>query len=266
MDAPHFAGGRKLFYFYPVGDYHRQIVDSLITAEYEIYTLSDRRRGLPLMFQHHGAVVFFNIDEGRDRKQLIATLRDFCRQSSRRSIQLYLLSREEDRPEGAAALERECENCRLLQLPPTAAAAREVIHTQLGRLAVRGQRRYVRFGSSSRSVASIRFLRRGTAYRGTVHDISSAGLSFSLPQGQSAPLRCRLQDIEVDLGKGITGLSGSVTIRRRLPDDTLLYILMFDKGLPAEKKLLLRRTIHYSLQRQFSERLEQVAMPERESE
>jgi hypothetical protein len=70
----------------------------------------------------------------------------------------------------------------------------------------------------------------------------------------------------VDLGKGITGLSGSVTIRRRLPDDTLLYILMFDKGLPAEKKLLLRRTIHYSLQRQFSERLEQVAMPERESE
>jgi hypothetical protein len=264
METPQFPNGRKVFYFYPAGDFHKSLVESMIEAEYEVYTLSNHRKGLPLMFQHNGAVILFNIEDHAGDGQLRALLRDFCRQSSHRSIQLYFLTRSEKQVETLADLGGTFSNCSVLRLPEASQPAVTLLRNTLAELNVKGQRRYVRFGSNSNTIAGISFQRKGKRYRGTVHDISSAGLSFSLPEGESLPLRSRLKEVTVDLGSGLRELGGSVTIRRRQPNGTLLHILMFDKEMEPELKKRLRTAIHHCLQRQFTARLEQVAVPESE--
>ena len=262
MDTSSFPNGRKLFYFYPLGNFHKKLVHNLIEAEYEIYTLSNHRKGLPLMFQHNGAVIFFNIEVHAGDSYILALMRDFCRQSSQRSIQLYFLTRNEEQLEALSHLSESFDNCTPLHLPQEVEAAQEKLRKELEGMSIRGQRHYVRFGSNSDIIASLNFERRGKRGTGIVHDISSAGLSFSLPGGESMPLRSRLKEVAVDIGDGIKGLSGTVTIRRRQPNDTLLYILMFDKEMEQERKRRIRTAIHQMLQRQFTQRLEQVAIPE----
>lgn len=262
MNTSMFPDGRKLFYFYPRGDFHKKMVNSLIEAEYEIYTLSNHRKGLPLMFQHNGAVIFFNIENFARDSYLLALLRDFCRQSSQRSIQLYLLTRKEEQLEELSHLSDSFDNCSLLHLSQEIDSAQETLQKELQGMSIRGQRHYVRFGSNNETIATLSFERRGKRGTATVHDISAAGLSFSLPGGKNIPLRSQLKEVAVDIGDGIVGLSGTITIRRRLPNDTLLHILMFDKGMEQETKRCIRTAIHQMLQRQFTERLEQVAIPE----
>ena len=262
MDTSMFPNGRKLFYFYPLGNFHKKLVHYLIEAEYEVYTLSNHRKGLPLMFQHNGGIIFFNIEVHAGDSYMLALLRDFCRQSSQRSIQLYLLTRNEEQLDALSHLSDSFDNCTLLHLPRNIKGAQERLRKALQGMSIRGQRHYVRFGSNSDTIASLSFDRRGKRGTGTVHDISSAGLSFTLPKGESMPLRSHLKEVAVDIGDGIKGLSGAVTIRRRQPNDTMLYILMFDKEMEQERKRRIRTAIHQMLQRQFTQRLEQVAIPE----
>jgi hypothetical protein len=262
MDMPQFPAGRKIFYFFPSGNYHRMIVTSIIEAEYEIYTLSDYRKGLPLMFQHNGAVVFLNIEHHLKNEQLLAMIRDFCQQSSHRSIILYLLSRNDEHRSVLSSLGSRFPSCTYLPLPADPGEAAALVHRELEELNVRGQRRYVRFGTNSDRIAAISFERRGKRYSGTVHDISSAGLSFSLEESSGMVLRSRLKEVHVGLSGGLGGLSGTVTIRRKLPDGTPLYILIFDKQMDPALKRRLRTVIHRSLQQQFARRLEQIAVPD----
>ncbi|MFO7849752.1 MAG: hypothetical protein R6V67_07305, partial [Spirochaetia bacterium] len=79
METANFPSGRKVFYFFPAGSYHKTVIKNIIRKEIEIYTLSDIKRGLPLIFQYNGAVILFHIDEYHDFEQIKTIIRDFSR-------------------------------------------------------------------------------------------------------------------------------------------------------------------------------------------
>jgi len=262
METAGFPSGRKVFYFFPMGTYHQYVVKDIIHSEFEIYTLSDFKRGLPLIFQYNGAVILFHVDVLPDYEQEISVIRDFCRQSSHRSIELFLLTSSAKSAEELEQYMRDISNCRpyLLKEKPEETSA-ELIGI-LTDLKARGQRRYVRFGSNNDEIATIQFPRKNRTLTGSVHDISSAGLSFSLPQGPSFNVRSKLKEFQLQLDDSSETLSGTIGIRRKLPNGSFLYVLMFEKDLTTEIKAYLHRIIHRSLQRQFSRRLESVAVPD----
>ncbi|HDQ13986.1 MAG TPA: hypothetical protein ENN41_04130 [Sediminispirochaeta sp.] len=262
MEFNNFPAGRKVFYLFPEGLFHQAVVKHIINQEYEIYTLSDYRRGLPLIFQYNGAIVFLNLSGAPDTDKLLPSIRDFCRQGSTRSIALYFLCDADTSCPEARRLSESLDNCSFLTYSSTPDEVSAQIEEILENLEARGQRNFVRFGSNSNEIANISFKRKEKAFAGRLHDISAGGLSFSLTSGESLPLRAKLSQVTVDLGYLVEGLSGTVSLRRRLPDDTILYVLLFDKGIAVETQELLRFVIHASLQRQFITRLKQVAVPD----
>ncbi len=262
MEMPLFPAGRKIFYLFPQGNFHQSIVQHIIREEYEVYTLSDYKRGLPLIFQYNGAIVFINLDGVEKDPKLIAAIRDFCRQGSNRSIDLFLITHFEEKKKWAEKYVGQIENCIPLVIEDSADEFITHLDTILSNLQAQGQRKYVRFGSNSDQLTGITFLRKEKLYKGTLHDVSSAGLSFTLENDHPLSLRSKLSNITLDLGYTIDGLTGTVTIKRRLPNNTVLHVLLFDKNMEAETKEHLQFVIHASLQRQFMKRLEQVAVPE----
>ncbi len=261
METPLFPSGRKIFYLFPQGEFHRRVVQHIINSEYEVYTLSDHRRGLPLIFQYNGAIVFINLDAAVKAKQLLIGIRDFCRQTSNRSIELFLLCNSEERREQTEGYVKDFSNCSCINHTKSDRDFTEVIDTILDQLQARGQRSYVRFGSNTAEITSISFERKEKTIKGSLHDISSVGLSFSIKGNTNLPLRSKIKDIKLDLAYPVNDLSGQISIKRRLSGGEILYVLLFDKSLPTEIRQQLRFVIHASLQRQFIRRLEQVAVP-----
>jgi len=261
MDTPHFPSGRKIFYLFPQGDFHRAAVQHIIDSEYEIYTLSDHKRGLPLIFQYNGAIVFINLDATVKADQLLIGIRDFCRQTSNRSIALFLLCSSEEQQKQTESYVNDFSNCSTINYGDTEKEFSEILDITLDRLKARGQRSYVRFGTNTEEIAQISFKRKERTFQGALHDISSAGLSFSLKENINLPLRSKLREISLDLGYVVNDLAGQISIKRRLPNGQILYVLLFEKTLSQEIRQHLRFVIHASLQRQFIKRLEQVAVP-----
>lgn len=262
MNTPNFPTGRKVFYFFPSGSYHQRIIKEIIRNEFEIYSLSNIKKGLPLVFQYNGAVIFFNIDEVQNYEQVKNSIKDYCRQTSQRSIDLVILSRDSSRIDDVQSFMSGLYNCSGFHLKTDPETTSETLITLLHRFNARGQRSYVRFGSNAEEVANIKFARKNKTYKGYVHDISSVGLSFSLASGSVFPVRCKIREISLDLDQTLNGLSGTITIKRKLPSGNILHVLMFDKDLSRELYERLHFIIHSSLQRQFTARLEAVAIPE----
>jgi len=262
MEMPLFPAGRKIFYFFPQGNFHQSIVQHIIHGEYEIYTLSDYKRGLPLIFQYNGAVVFMNLDGIKMDQKLMSAVRDFCRQSSNRSIDFFLLTQDNEKKEWAEKYVAQLENCTALVLDAAAEDASSQLDETLNNLQARGQRKYVRFGSNNEQLTQLTFYKKEKRFKAALHDISSAGLSFTLEEEHPISLRSKLKNITIDLGYTIDGLTGTINIKRKLPNNKILHVLLFDKNMEDEIKEHLRFVIHASLQRQFMGRLEQVAVPE----
>ena len=261
METTNFPSGRKVFYFFPTGTFHQHVVKEIIQHEFEIYTLSDFKRGLPLIFQYNGGIILFYVDGLENYQHGLSVIRDFCRQSSHRSIELFLLTGSAERVEKMERYMQEMDNCRALLLQEQPEETSIELIALLNELNARGQRRYVRFGSNTDEIATIGIARKNRKLVGTVHDISSAGLSFSLPEGPSFAVRSKIKEFSLNLDGEIGHLSGTITIRRKLPSGLFLYVLMFEKGLAEETRNKLHTIIHGSLQRQFTQRLESVAVP-----
>lgn len=261
METANFPSGRKVFYFFPAGPYHETIVKNIIKKEIEIYTLSDIKRGLPLIFQYNGAVILFHIDEFKDSEHIKTVIRDFSRQTSHRSIEIFLLTSVQEKYENIEESMKEIGNCSPHLLDPSPEKTSDELIALLQNLHVQGQRNYVRFGTNNNAVALIEIMRKNRKITGSVHDISTAGISFSIPEGPGFTIRTKLKDFAVDIDGRIEGLTGTVTIKRKLPNGTVLYVLLFDKEVSQEISEQLHTIIHGSLQRQFTERLNLVAVP-----
>lgn len=262
MEIPLFPAGRKIFYLFPQGNFHQSIVQHIIREEYEIYTLSDYKRGLPLIFQYNGAIVFINLDGVEKDQKLLYAVRDFCRQGSNRSIDLFLITHSDEKKKWAEKYIEQLENCTPIVIASSVNEFTIHLDSILSNLQAQGQRKYVRFGTNSDKLTNISFYRKEKQYKGTLHDVSSAGLSFTLEDDHPLSLRSKLRDITLDLGYTIDGLTGTITIKRRLPNNSILHVLLFDKDMDEETREHLQFVIHASLQRQFMKRLEQVAVPE----
>jgi len=262
MDMPLFPAGRKLFYLFPQGNFHQSVVQHIIREEYEIYTLSDYKRGLPLIFQYNGAIIFINLDAVPGDTKLITTIRDFSRQSSNRSIDLFLITHSNETKKWAEKYLTQVDNCSALVAEEAVEEFTSQLDSVLSNLNAQGQRKYVRFGSNSNQITHLSFYRKEVRFKAFLHDVSTAGLSFTLEEEHPLSMRSKLTDITIDLGYTIEGLTGNITIKRRLPNNKILHVLLFDKTMDDKIKEQLRFVIHASLQRQFTARMEQVAVPE----
>jgi hypothetical protein len=243
--------GRKIFYFFPEGIFHQRLVEAAIVAEYEIYTLSKGREGIRLITGYPNSLVFIHEDTALT-EEFSALEQEARRQQTmlhQQQIEIFLLN-PHTKHHSPAQFDR-------IALSETPAKAVSAFLTFLEESGAKGQRRYVRFGTNSQSISPLRITSGGNIYTGTISDISAAGVSFVLEEGRLLPAGARIDSFTMEIGEAIEGLKGTITLRRKLPDGTILLVAMFDSPDHATN-MQLHRYIHASLQRQLLKRLKSM--------
>jgi hypothetical protein len=255
--------GKKLFYFFPEGPYHSALIKAAIEEEYEIYTVSRIEQGMKLISGYSRSLIFINLEcpfAGAEDALVKSISRYSGRLEAGESSIIPLIREERCQKSREAAVPVEGLQSTGFSTPPlTLPCEREAgaitFLELLEKKEARGQRRYVRFGSGGEAIASLEIESGGKIYSGSVSDISSAGISFSLDGGKLLPPGCRIDSFRMESDSRIRELTGTISLRRKLPDSSILLVAMFDAP-PIGARRRLQHFIHTSLQRQFYRRLE----------
>lgn len=252
------ALGKKLFYFFPRGPYHASLVRAAIEQEYEIYTVSRAEAGIKLISGYSRSLVFINTDctIPAVREELTRSIKQYGDRFEAGSSRIIPLVRE-----GATAVPQELLELnepgivsKPLRLSGDVKEATERFLGFLEKEEARGQRRYVRFGTNGAALSPLQITVSGKEYGGTLSDISSAGISFFLDGGKILPAGSRIEQFCVESAADICELTGTITLRRKMPDGSILLVALFDAP-PQRAKRGLQNFIHTSLQQQFYKRL-----------
>ncbi len=252
------GAGRKVFFFFPEGNFYRTIIETAVDEEFEIYTLSRGAAGIRLAADHQDTLVLINM-ESPLRSETAALLKESGNLAASLEKQGIMLipvysqrSRTDEGLQDQAECTAICGEPLVLPASPAEAAARFIAF--LEEKEAKGQRRYVRFGGGGGSIAPLTISVRKKEYKGSLSDISSAAVSFNLENGILLPVGTRIESFSLEIGKEIMNLKGTLTLRRKNPDGTFLMVAMFDAPGTAARRTL-HRYIHASLQLQLYRRL-----------
>jgi hypothetical protein len=251
-----FGSGCKVFYFFPEGHYHTKIIGAVIDQEYEIYTTSRGAAGIKAAAAYRNIVVCVNMCTSLT-EELSQFLTEVEAQKQKlieqNALVVPLFTKRVEAADWQAPF------CKPIFFPQDPDKGVALFLSFLDEMKVKGQRRYVRFGGNDTAIAPMRIQSGGKVYHGTLSDISSAGISFSLEGGTVLAAGKRIDSFSIEIGKALSNLKGTVTLRRKLPDGSILLVAMFDAPEPKAREAI-QRYIHTSLQKQFSARME-IFMP-----
>ena len=247
--------GKKIFFLYPLGDVLAQIIQRMISSEYEVYRLQKHAEVLALIAGFSDSIIFINIDAGLSLADWKKFIQNFSSDPATKSALVGLISENmqfSDQTEWLDSLSAYCGSVRLAAGLEEAAETVLAITDANGAM---GQRQYVRFGGQGLEIAKFSFKFNAREHAGTVHDISSAGMSCTFETAIECDVGDSIGDIVLKLGESISTISGRIIVKRRHDDEHDLFVVMFDKRLVAATRDSLHNFIHHSLQAQMDEKL-----------
>jgi L-rhamnose mutarotase len=247
MEQPLDSLGKKIFLLYPHSVIHEEMLDILIMAGYETYTLQDEKRARKLLEKFPGSIMFINIDEGLKEKEWEAYIRDIMENLKTKDSRLGIMSYNQDRDLMQKYLMDLAIPCGYIQLKLGLQESTRIILNALEANEARGRRKYIRADCQGDINATMNYMGENGTYHGKVLDISSSGIAARLEKFEVLPANSLLRKVQLKLRGGII-MTDMILMGKRL-DNPLIYILLFDPKMPKDNKLIIHRYIKLCLQK-----------------
>jgi hypothetical protein len=241
------AQGKKIFLLYPHSVIHEEMLDVLIMAGYETYTIQDENRARKLLKKFPGSIMFINIDEGLKEKEWEAYIRGIMENPETRDSRLGIVSYNQDRELMQKYLMELAVPCGYIQLKLGLQESTRIILSALEANEARGRRKYIRADCHEDINAIMNYKGENETYHGKIMDISSAGIAAKLDKFEDLPVNSLLRDVQLKLRGGILMTDMILMGKRR--DNLLVYILLFDPKMSKDSKLIIHRYIKLCLQK-----------------
>jgi hypothetical protein len=223
------------------------MLDLLIMAGYETYTILDENRARKLLEKFPGSIIFSNIDEGLKEKEWDAYIRDIMESPKTKGSRLGIMSYNQDRNLMQKYLMELAIPCGYIQLKLGIQESTRIILSALEANEARGRRRYLRADCHEDINATMNYKGTTETYHGKILDISSAGIAAKLDKFEDLPVNALLHSIQLKLRGGIIMTDMILMGKRR--DNLLVYILLFDPRMSQDNKLVIHRYIKVCLQK-----------------
>jgi L-rhamnose mutarotase len=247
MEQQSDALGKKIFLLYPHSVIHEEMLDILIMAGYETYTIQDEKRARKLLEKFPGSIMFVNIDEGLKEKEWEAYIRDIMENPKTRDSQLGIMSYNQDRDLMQKYLMDLSVPCGYIQLKLGLQESTRIILSALEANEARGRRRYLRASCDEDVNTTMNYKGENATYHGKILDISSAGIAAKLEKFEDLPVNSLLRNIQLKLRGSI--LMTDMILMGRRQDNPLIHILLFDPKMSKDNKLIIHRYIKQCLQK-----------------
>ena len=239
--------GKKIFLLYPHSVIRDEMLDLLIMAGYETYTISDEKKVRKLLIKFPESILFINIDEGLKENEWEVYIRGIQNDPATKSSRLGILSYNQDQDLMRKYLMELSIPCGYVQLKLGLQESAKIIISVLEANEARGRRKHIRAECKDDNNAKVNFKRDSGICHGKILDISSAGLAAEFDNPADIPINTLLKEVQLKL-RGQLVLADMVLLGHR-KDNPCIYIMVFDAKLSSDNKLIIHRYIKNCLQK-----------------
>ena len=251
MEQQSSAEGKKIFLLYPKSVIKDDMLDVLIMAGYETYTLLDKDKARKLMAKFPGSIMFINIDEGLSEAEWEVFIRGIQADPKTKDCRLGIMSYNQDQALMQKYLMDMAITCGYVQLKLGLQESTKIILNVLEANEARGRRSSIRANCEDDVNATVNYKGYSGFLHGKILDISSAGIAAKFDKMENIPLKTILKDVQLKLRGGIV-MTDLIFIGQR-PNDKKVQILLFDPKISTENKLVIHHYIKRCLQKYMDE-------------
>jgi L-rhamnose mutarotase len=242
------AGGKKIFLLYPHSVVHEEMLNVLMMAGFETYTLYDQKRAAKIFELFPDSIVFINIDEGLQEKEWEAYIRGLQQNPKTSAIRIGILSYNQDKELMQKYLMEIAVPCGYVQLKLGIGESTKIIMGALEANEARGRRKHIRAFCEDDPTVTMNFKRNSELFQGKILDISAVGLAVKIPGIKNIIANSVLDNVQLRL-RGTLIMTDLLFMGIR-SDKKDVCIMLFDSSkLNQDNKLAIHQFIKQTLQR-----------------
>ncbi|MGD9940687.1 MAG: hypothetical protein AB7T74_12870 [Clostridia bacterium] len=249
--------GKKVFFLNPP-EVIKEVLPVLIESEYEIYTTKDQAKLGRYLRRNPDCLVFVNIDEGDDESIWRSWIRSVKDNEASAATRFGVITMMSDDAKKQTYLMDIGIECGFIVVKIGVAKTTEILLRMLEANEAKGRRKYVRT-ICPEDAADFTCKTSAGLIRGSLKDLSSAGMATGFVDSFAPGTGTRLKDLQLNL-KGARVIVSGVVIGGR--DDDLkgpTRVVMFEPGsLNDDKRSKLRSFVRKLLQSQMEQELSQA--------
>ena len=241
------AQGKKIFLLRPHSVIRDEMLDVLIMAGFETYTIIDEKKARGLLAKFPGSIMFINIDEGLKEPEWERYIREIQEDPKTKDSRLGIMSYNQDHSLMKKYLMQLAIPCGYVQLKLGLKESTKIILSALEANEARGRRKCIRAECEDDINATINYKTDASVFRGKLLDISSAGIAAKFDNMSTLPNNSVLQGVQLRLRGGIVMLD-MIFIGRR-PNNQLVQVMLFGPKTSTDNKLIIHHYIKLCLQK-----------------
>ena len=243
--------GKKIFLLYPHSVIREDMLDLLIMAGYETYTLVDEKKAMKLLAMFPGSIMFINIDEGLKENEWEIYVRAVQENPKTRDSRLGIMSYNQDPVLMKKYLMKLEVPCGYVQLKLGVQESTKIILSALEANEARGRRSSIRASCEDDKNATVNFKDNSQFLHGKILDISSAGIAARFDKLPSYPINAILRSVQLKL-HGVIVMTDMIFVAQR-PNDRLSQVLLYGPKLSTNSKLVIHHYIKQCLEKYINE-------------
>jgi hypothetical protein len=241
------APGKKIFLLYPHSVIRDEVLDELIMAGYETYTVFDEKRALKLLMKFPGSIMFINIDEGLSEKEWEAYIWAIQNSPKIKDCRLGIMSYNQNKALMQKYLIDMALPCGYIQLKLGVQESTKIILNALESTEARGRRSNIRVDCSDDISSILNYKGELETYRGKILDISSVGVAAKFEKLDDHAVNSVMRNVQIKLRNGMVMTDMIFMGKRR--DNKQVYIMLYGSKLSKEDKLVIHHYIKNCLQK-----------------
>jgi hypothetical protein len=249
--------GKRIFFINPPALIRDELVDLILSKEYEVYFIQEPADGKTIIKNFPGSIVFIYIDNILSPRQWEDYVIDWKKNTLLNKSKIGIISYNTDPTLEKRYLMQIGIECGFVHLKLGLSESSRIILKVLEANDARGRRKYVRAQCEEISQVSLNVKILNRYEEGKILDISSVGLAVRFSQGIVIKPKSLIRDIQLKLKTFLVNIDAVVIGNRS--DDSKIYVLLFKHGEQTKAKIQIRRFIHQQLQENISQYLKSAS-------
>jgi hypothetical protein len=239
--------GKKVFFLHPTALVQNEIATALIQRELEVYIVRDHVKLRRVLKKYPSSVVFVNIDNGLPEKEWDTWIQAVLKDPPTANIAFGIFASENDGILIHKYVDFIKVKCGYTVIRPDTRKAIIQILENLKAVDAWGRRKYIRVTSDNESLTTINLPYNNDFIKGTIKDISVAGLSCYFSIDPSIEKNSLVSNIQIKLQSMLLKAEG-IVFGCRMDGLLKIYVIMFTQRTDPEVRVKIRKFIQSTLQ------------------
>jgi hypothetical protein len=239
--------GKKVFLLHPTALVQNEIAAALIQRELEVYIVRDHVKLRRVLKKYPNSIVFVNIDNCLPEKEWDAWIQAVLKDPPTANIAFGIFASDNDGILVHKYVDFIKVKCGYTVIKPDTRKSIIQILENLKAVNAWGCRKYIRVTSDNETLTTINLPYNNDFIKGTIKDISVAGLSCCFPFDPIIEKNSLISNIQIKLQSMLLKAEG-IVFGSRMDGLLKIYVIIFTQRTDPEVRVKIRKFIQATLQ------------------